>query len=238
MTQAPEKGRLAPSDVRAMFDRIAPRYDLMNRVMSGGLDGRWRRLAAQAADVSLGAHVLDVCCGTGDLAFELADRVGSRGRVVGVDFAEEMLVRARAKATDRPSIATFHVADALELPFTDDSFDAATVAFGARNLADLDGGIEEMARVVRPGGRVVILEITSPTRLRAVHGLWFDRIVPKIGAAVGGDSAAYGYLPASAKRFPAPAELAERMNRCGLDDVTFRTFMGGIVALHHGRVAS
>jgi demethylmenaquinone methyltransferase/2-methoxy-6-polyprenyl-1,4-benzoquinol methylase len=219
-----------------MFDRIAPRYDVMNRVMSAGLDRRWRRLAAQAADVSLGSHALDVCCGTGDLAFELADRVGPRGRVVGVDFAEEMLTRARAKAAKRRSIATFHTADALELPFPDGGFDAATVAFGARNLADLDRGIAEMARVVRPGGRVVILEITTPTRLRALHGVWFDRLVPVIGAATGNRDA-YGYLPASAKRFPNPADLADVMRRQGLADVSYRTFIGGIVALHHGRVA-
>lgn len=231
-----QPGRLPAGEVRAMFDRIAPRYDLMNRLMSGGLDGRWRRLAAAAADVSLGSRALDVCTGTGDLAFELADRVGPSGAVVGVDFAEQMLERATAKAATRGTAATFQTADALDLPFETDAFDAATVAFGARNLADLDGGLAEMARVVRPGGRVVVLEITTPRRLRALHGVWFDRVVPRIGGLIGGDSAAYGYLPASAKRFPAPTELAARMRQAGIGDVAWRSFMGGIVALHHGRV--
>lgn len=219
-----------------MFDRIAPRYDLMNKLMSVGLDRRWRRLAAAAADVSLGSDALDVCTGTGDLAFLLADRVGPTGSVTGVDFSEPMLERARVKATARGVPATFQQADALALPFDADRFDGATVAFGARNLADLEGGIAEMRRVVRPGGRVVILEITTPKRLRRLHGLWFDRLVPRIGALVGGDRAAYKYLPASAKRFPSPPELGALMSDAGLTDVTWRGFMGGIVALHHGRV--
>jgi demethylmenaquinone methyltransferase/2-methoxy-6-polyprenyl-1,4-benzoquinol methylase len=220
-----------------MFDRIAPRYDLMNRLMSLGLDRRWRRLAAAAADVSLGSRALDVCTGTGDLAFDLAERVGPAGGVVGADFSEAMLERGRAKAVSRSLPVTFTHADALELPFADDSFHAATVAFGARNWADLDRGLAEMTRVVRPGGRVVVLDITSPRRLRAVHAVWFDRIVPRLGALVGGDRAAYGYLPASAKRFPPPAELAQAMTEAGLTGVSWRGFMGGIVALHHGRVA-
>ena len=219
-----------------MFDRIAPRYDLMNRLMSVGLDRRWRRLAAAAADVSLGSRALDVCTGTGDLAFELALRVGPPGAVTGVDFSEQMLAHARVKAVERGSRVTFQQADALELPFADDAFDAATVAFGARNLADLDRGLAEMTRVVRPGGTVVVLEITTPRRLRALHGVWFDRLVPRVGALIGRDGAAYGYLPASAKRFPQPEALAAQMTDAGLRDVRSRTFMGGIVAMHHGRV--
>lgn len=234
---ATQTGRLPAGEVRAMFDRIAPRYDLMNRLMSGGLDGRWRRLAAAAADISLGARALDVCTGTGDLAFELADRVGPSGAVIGVDFSEPMLERATAKAAAKGAPATFQAADALELPFRDSEFDGATVAFGARNLSDLDRGLAEMARVVRPGGRVVVLEITTPRRLRALHGLWFDRVVPRLGGLIGGDRAAYRYLPASAKRFPSPPELATLMTNSGLVDVSWRGFMGGIVALHHGRVA-
>ena len=219
-----------------MFDRIAPRYDLMNRLMSGGLDRRWRRQAAAAADVSLGSRALDVCTGTGDLAFELARRVGASGAVIGVDFSEQMLERARRKGAARGSSVDFQQADALELPFPDDAFDAATVAFGARNLADLDRGLAEMARVVRLGGTVVVLDITTPRRLRALHGLWFDRLVPRVGALVGRDGAAYGYLPASAKRFPQPEALAVLMTDAGLGDVRHRSFMGGIVAMHHGRV--
>lgn len=228
--------RLPPGEVQAMFDRVAPRYDLMNRVMSAGLDIRWRRLAAAAADVSLGGRALDVCCGTGDLTFELARRVGPLGHATGLDFSEEMLVRARTKAEARDLDVDFLQGDALALTFDDDAFDGATVAFGARNLDDLDAGIAEMARVVRPGGRVVILEITRPKHLRALHGIWFDRVVPRVGALVGGDRAAYGYLPASAKRFPEPPELADRMVAAGLEQVGYRTFMGGIVALHRGRV--
>jgi len=233
---ATQQGRLPAGEVRAMFDRIAPRYDLMNRLMSMGLDRRWRRLAAAAADVSLESRALDVCTGTGDLAFELAQRVGPSGKVTGVDFSEQMLERARAKAAARGSDVTFQQADALELPFADDAFDAATVAFGARNLADLDRGLAEMTRVVRPGGTVVVLEITTPRRLRTLHGVWFDRLVPRVGALIGRDGAAYGYLPASAKRFPQPDALAAQMTSAGLRDVRHRTFMGGIVAMHHGRV--
>ena len=187
--------------------------------------------------MSLGSRALDVCTGTGDLAFELATRVGPSGAAVGVDFSEEMLTLARDKAQARGLPATFQTADALALPFDDDAFDGATIAFGARNLADLDRGLAEMTRVLRPAGRIVVLEITTPKHLRALHGLWFDRIVPRLGALVGGDRAAYGYLPASAKRFPTPPDLANRMAAAGLDDVRWRTFMGGIVALHHGRVA-
>jgi demethylmenaquinone methyltransferase / 2-methoxy-6-polyprenyl-1,4-benzoquinol methylase len=229
-------GRLPADEVRAMFDRIAPRYDLLNRLMTGGLDGRWRRAAGGAADLAAGSRALDVCTGTGDLALALADRVTPLGEVVGVDFAPLMLARARAKAEARGAAVAFLTADALALPFADGRFDAATVGFGARNLADLDGGLREMARVVRPGGRVVVLEITAPERLRAAHGVWFDRVVPRLGRVVGGDGDAYAYLPASARRFPPPRELAARMAGAGLDEVRWRTFVGGIVALHHGRV--
>jgi demethylmenaquinone methyltransferase/2-methoxy-6-polyprenyl-1,4-benzoquinol methylase len=230
-------GTLPAAEVRAMFDRIAPRYDLLNRAMTAGLDGRWRRAAAAAADLAAGDRALDVCTGTGDLALELAHRTTGRGEAVGVDFSEQMVARARAKAERRRSPARFEVADALALPFGDDAFDAATVAFGIRNVADLDAGLAEMARVVRPGGRVVVLEITTPARLRRFYGLWFDRVVPRLGRVLGRDGAAYSYLPASVRRFPEPPELAARMAAAGLEGVRWRPLAGGIVAVHHGRVA-
>jgi demethylmenaquinone methyltransferase/2-methoxy-6-polyprenyl-1,4-benzoquinol methylase len=229
-------GRLPAPEVQAMFDRIAPRYDLLNRVMTAGLDRRWREAAAAAADVAAGDQALDVCTGTGDLAFSLASRVTASGRVVGADFAENMLDRAHAKAAERGVQVEFVQADALALPFADGTFDAAAVAFGIRNVSDLSAGIAEMARVVRPGGRVVILEITTPKHLRRFYHLWFDRVVPLLGKVLGKDGAAYGYLPASVKRFPEPYPLAEEMSRAGLDDVRWQLFAGGIIALHYGRV--
>lgn len=229
-------GHLPAGEVRAMFDRIAPRYDLLNRAMTAGLDGRWRQAAAAAADVAAGDRALDVCTGTGDLALALADRTTPLGEVVGVDFAPEMLRRAQAKAAGRRELR-FIAGDALALPFPDAAFDAATVGFGIRNVADLDAALREMARVVRPGGRVVILEITTPARLRRFYELWFDRVVPRLGRLLGRDAAAYAYLPASVRRFPAPPELAGRMAAAGLRDVRWRPLAGGIVAVHHGRVA-
>ncbi len=229
-------GRLSAADVQAMFDRIAPRYDLLNRVMTVGLDRRWREAAAAAADVAVGESALDVCTGTGDLAFALARRVAPGGRVVGADFAEHMLERAREKAGERPEDVEFVRADALALPFADDAFDGATVGFGIRNVSDLGTGLSEMARVVRPGGRVVILEITTPQRLRRFYQLWFDRVVPLMGKLLGRDGAAYGYLPASVRRFPEPPALAGAMVDAGLEDVRWQLFAGGIIALHYGRV--
>jgi len=219
-------GTLAPRDVQSMFDRIAPVYDLMNRVMTAGLDRRWRRLAAQAA-VRPGDRVLDACCGTGDLAVE-AVRLG--GRVTGLDFSPRMLERARRKA---PAVEWVQ-GDLLELPFGDGSFESATVGFGVRNVADLDRGIAELRRVLVPGGRLAILEITQPRGpLAPFYRLWFDRIVPLLGRLLpGGD--AYTYLPASVRRFPGPEALAELLGSCGFEAVRFRRFAGGIVALHVG----
>jgi demethylmenaquinone methyltransferase/2-methoxy-6-polyprenyl-1,4-benzoquinol methylase len=231
---AAERGTLPEPQVRAMFDRIARVYDLMNSVMTAGLHHQWRRRAADLAHVAPGDRVLDVATGTGDLAIELARRVrGShpRGEVIGTDFSEEMLVRARAKA---PGI-TFEWGSALELPYADGEFAAATVGFGARNFSDLEQGLSEMARVVRPGGRVVILEITTPQRppLSTFFSLWFDRLVPLIGK-VAGDSDAYDYLPNSVKRFPEPAGLAGALERAGLEQIRWVLTAGGIIALHVG----
>jgi demethylmenaquinone methyltransferase/2-methoxy-6-polyprenyl-1,4-benzoquinol methylase len=221
-----ETGRLAPDEVRTMFDRIAPVYDAMNRVMTAGLDVRWRRVTAEAV-VRPGDRVLDAACGTGDLA--LADaRAG--GRVTGLDFSAAMLARARRKAPQLEWVQ----GDALALPFADGSFDAATVGFGVRNLDDLERGLRELRRVLVPGGRLGVLEITRPRGpLRVFYSLWFDRVVPLLGRMLPGGSA-YAYLPASVRRFPPVDELAALLERCGFGEVRYVTFAGGIVALHTG----
>jgi demethylmenaquinone methyltransferase / 2-methoxy-6-polyprenyl-1,4-benzoquinol methylase len=229
-------GVLEERQVRAMFDRIAGVYDRMNRVMTVGLDREWRRRAADLARVAPGDRALDVATGTGDLAFELAGRVGTDGEVVGSDFSEEMLARARDK--DPAQRVRFEWGNALALPYDSGSFDAATVGFGARNFSDLGRGVAEMARVVRPGGRVVILEITTPQRppLSWFYAAWFDRVVPALGR-LAGDPDAYSYLPSSVRRFPGPRELGAVMAGCGLRDVRWILTAGGIIALHSGTVA-
>ena len=231
MTAAP--GTLEAGQVRAMFDRIAGLYDLMNSVMTAGMHHRWRRRAADLAQLSAGGRALDVATGTGDLAIELARRVGATGTVIGSDFSQEMLARARAK----DATLTWEWADALELPYPDDHFDAATVGFGARNFSDLGRGIAEMTRVVRPGGRVVILEITTPTKppLSTFFRVWFDHVVPALGRAAG-DPEAYSYLPSSVKRFPGPRELAATMEAAGLGSIRWLLTAGGIIAIHAGEV--
>ena len=226
----PRAGTLEEPQVRAMFDRIARVYDRMNSVMTAGLHHHWRRRAADLAAVGPGDRALDVATGTGDLAVELAGRVGPSGEVVGVDFSEQMLAEARRKAPLR-----FEWANALDLPYADGSFDAATVGFGARNFSDLDRGLAEMARVVRPGGKVVVLEITTPRKppLSTFYGAWFDTVVPAIGR-IAGDPDAYTYLPNSVKRFPGPEELAGRLVAAGLGQVRYVLTAGGIIALHVG----
>ncbi|HZQ65870.1 MAG TPA: ubiquinone/menaquinone biosynthesis methyltransferase [Gaiellaceae bacterium] len=222
-------GWLPAADVRGMFDRIAPVYDAMNRVMTAGLDLRWRRITAEAV-VRPGDRVLDACCGTGDLA--VAARKAGAGQVTGLDFAPRMLARARRKLPE----ATWVEGDLLALPFEAGSFEAATVGFGVRNVADLEQGLAELRRVLAPGGRAGILEITTPCGLLApFYRVWFDRVVPLLGKLLRGGGA-YSYLPASVRRFPSPDELAERMEQAGFVGVEWRTFAGGIVALHTGRV--
>ena len=214
-----------------MFDRIAGVYDVMNAVMTAGMHQRWRERAVELARVGPRSRALDVATGTGDLAVALR---AAGAEVVGCDFSEVMLARARRK---EPS-ARFEWADALALPYDDDSFDAATVGFGARNFSDLATGLAEMARVVKPGGRVVVLEITTPQRppLSTFFSLWFDRAVPALGR-LAGDPDAYSYLPSSVKRFPEPRALGGQLAAAGLEDVRWVLTAGGIIAIHSGTVA-
>jgi len=236
-----------PGRIATMFARIAPRYDLMNRLMTAGLDGRWRRLAAAQAVLAPGDRVLDVCCGTGDLSFALADRWPGCN-VTGLDFTEEMLVRARQKAAARDGSGAgagvrggagarqprFVRGDVLALPFGDGEFAAVTVGWGVRNVPDLPQALCEMARVTRPGGRVVCLDSTRPPEGlgRRFHQVWFDRVVPALGRVVAGEGSAYAYLPASVHDFPAAEGLGALMARAGLVRVRYRRFGFGAVALH------
>ena len=231
MSAGARSGTLEEGQVRAMFDRIAGPYDLMNSVMTAGLHHRWRERAADLARVGPGSRALDVATGTGDLAIELASRGAD---VVGSDFSEGMLDVARRKA---PGL-TWEQGNALALPYPDASFDAATVGFGARNFSDLPQGLREMARVVRPGGRVVVLEITTPQKppLSTFFSLWFDRIVPMLGK-LAKEPEAYTYLPSSVKRFPDPQALGGELAAAGLRDVRWILTAGGIIALHSGTKA-
>ena len=234
MANAGASGTLEEPQVEAMFDRIAGVYDLMNSLMTAGLHHRWRRRAVDLARVGLGDDVLDVASGTGDLAIELSARVGAGGSVIGSDFSEQMLDRARVKA---PQLE-WQQANALALPYEEGRFDAVTVGFGARNFSDLDAGLAEMVRVTRPGGRVVVLEITTPTRppLSTFFRLWFDRLVPLIGRFAG-DPEAYSYLPSSVRRFPDARTLAMRLSEAGLKEVSYLLTAGGIIAIHSGTKA-
>ncbi len=270
-------GRLEAGQVRAMFDRVAAVYDPLNTVMTAGLHHRWRVRAVDLACVGPGSRVLDVASGTGDLAIELARRVCPGGEVIGSDFSEGMLERARVKGTKAlAEISTrsssnnsalngsahtteavglrFEWGDALELPYPDSSFDAVTVGFGARNFSDLRRGLEEMTRVARPGGRVVVLDFTTPTRppLSLFYRVWFDRMVPLLGRLTAPLAAllpkskddvsgttiaeAYTYLPNSVKRFLSPPELAAEMERVGLTDIRYLITAGGIVTIHAATV--
>ncbi|MDQ4042801.1 MAG: class I SAM-dependent methyltransferase [Actinomycetota bacterium] len=217
-----------------MFDRIAGRYDLLNTLMSAGLNRVWNKKALQATDLRQGGRALDLACGTGSLTRDLAKRVGPDGYVLGMDFSKEMIQVAKKRPT--PNVE-YRIGDATDLQDVEDSsFDAATIAYGARNIPDLDALFGEMARAIKPNGKVVCLEIARPEgrAFAAFYGLWFDRLVPWLGAKVSGDAWAYSYLPHSVKEFVAPGELAEIMGRNGLQNVTWRKFSGGIVTLHTG----
>lgn len=225
-----------PRLVRSMFGRIAGRYDLLNRLLSGGTDRRWRAACVRAAGDVRGALVVDVCCGTGDSSLAFA-RAGAR--VVGVDFALPMLARAGPK--ERGSDAPLFVqGDALRLPLADGRADLAAVAFGVRNLADARAGLAEMARVVRPGGRVLVLEFSQPSSrlLRRLYGLYFERVLPAVGGVVSGDREAYRYLPETVRTWPDPDALRAVLESAGLEDCGWRRLTGGIACLHWGRVAA
>lgn len=225
-----------PGRVRSMFGGIARRYDLMNSLMTGGMHHRWRRIAVDATSAGSDDDVLDVCCGTGDFAFALKDRVGPLGTVTAIDFSRRMLGVARDKGERLGKPVEFHWGDATELEFDDDLFDAVTVGFGVRNIPDLERAFSEMARVTRPGGKVVCLEITQPSRqpFLGFYSIWFDRLVPALGRLVSRDRSAYSYLPASVRRFPPAAELAGIMEGSGLRDVDYRLLAGSIIAIHRG----
>ncbi len=223
-----------------MFDRLAVRYDLLNSLMTANLHRRWRKRAVDRAELAAGDRVLDVCCGTGDLTLELAGRE-SATELIGCDFSKPMLSLAHEKAIHRRDVGRvrFEHADALRLPYADASFDVATIGFALRNLADVDRGLSELARVVRPGGRVVVLDFTRPRRqpFAAFYSIWFDRIVPILGR-LSRDPGAYTYLPESVRAFHDPRELAAKMAHAGVEDVRCLLLAGGIVTIHSGLSAA
>lgn len=234
--------REASARVREMFTDIAPRYDFLNRLLSLSIDRVWRRRTARRFAAILrrpDARILDVCCGTGDLAFALS-RLRPRGPdvrpIVGSDFVEPMLTRAREKSRAAGSSLAFAAADALRLPFADASFDLITTAFGFRNLANYEEGLREFARVLRSGGELGILEFTEPSGpMASLFRFYFQHILPRIGGAISGNAEAYHYLPGSVSKFPAPAELAALMERTGFADVRIASWNFGSVVLHSAR---
>jgi demethylmenaquinone methyltransferase/2-methoxy-6-polyprenyl-1,4-benzoquinol methylase len=230
-----DSGRFG-AEVNGMFDRVAARYDLLNAVMTAGLHHGWSERAAERAGLAAGESALDVCCGTGDLALGLASRVGAVGTVVGCDFSEPMLELARGKAAARGlANARFDWADALDLPFEDGRFDAVTVGYGVRNFADRERGLRELARVLRKGGRLVVLEFTQPRRqpFSSFYALWFDRIVPLLGR-LSSNPRAYSYLAESVRGFPDPQGLAAELDAAGLSQIRCTVLAGGIVTIHSG----
>ena len=223
--------------VREMFATIAVRYDLLNHLLSGNIDKRWRRLVAKTLVATLSrsdARVLDVACGTGDLSLTLFE--SGQARIVGIDFCRPMLAIAASKAGRSGFSVPFVEGDALDLPFDDGLFEAATIAFGLRNLSSLEAGFKELLRVLKPGGRVVVLEFSKPGTpvLRSLFRVYFTKLLPLFGGLISGSKSAYQYLPESVSQFPDQAELARLMTQVGFEEVTFQNLTGGIAALHSG----
>jgi len=229
--------------VREMFGNIASRYDLLNHLLSGNIDKRWRRRVANSLYATLPSkgnrtpRILDVACGTGDLSLTLFEK--GEARIIGIDFCRPMLEIANAKALKNGSSIPFIEGDALEMPFADQSFDAATIGFGLRNLASLESGIKELFRVLKPGGRLFVLEFSKPGTpiLRSLFKVYFTKVLPVFGGLISGSRRAYEYLPDSVSHFPDQAKLASIMTDAGFNDVTFQNFSGGIAALHIGKRA-
>ncbi len=232
----PSQGDARERQVQTLFSEIAPRYDLLNHVLSMNIDRSWRRRAVNLLDWEREneGRFLDACAGTYDLSLELARRKGFSGKVFSSDFAQPMLVVGKGKIANSPIAAV--CGDSLELPFPDDTFDGATVGFGVRNLSDLDRGLREFKRVLRPGAKLVILEFTVPPNpiMRAGYMMYFNHVLPIVGRIVSGHPWAYTYLPESVKEFPGPAKLADRMTAAGFLDAKWKLLTGGIAAIHHG----
>ncbi len=233
-----EGGAAKRAYVQGIFTAIAPRYDLLNHVLSLNIDRRWRRDAVRALgwQKAPAGTYLDLCAGTLDLAATLGNDPHFTGRVIGADFVKPMLELGRGKSTAVVPVA----ADALDLPFPDQKFDGATVGFGVRNLMDLDRGLVEARRVLKPGAKLVVLEFTTPTRqpLRGLYFFYFRNLLPLIGRLVSKHQSAYSYLPESVLAFPGPDELKARMERAGFREVVFRLLLGGICAIHVGSADS
>jgi demethylmenaquinone methyltransferase/2-methoxy-6-polyprenyl-1,4-benzoquinol methylase len=227
----------AAAHVREMFGLIAPRYDLLNHLLSLDIDKVWRRRVAKQFSAILRdpqARVLDLCCGTGDLAFAFRKQAPNGAEITGSDFVPEMLVRARAKAAASAANVDFIEADALALPFDEDKFDLVSCAFGFRNLANYERGLREIRRVLKPGGSIAILEFAEPPGkiFGALYRFYFRNILPRLGGWISGNASAYTYLPRSVSKFPSPELLKEEFQRAGFSEVEFKRWTGGIVTLH------
>ena len=225
--------------VQEMFNRIAGRYDLMNTLMSFGLDKGWRKFTVKRAEIKTGGHALDVCCGTGMITLELAQAVGPNGTVTGLDFSGNMLAVAQQNVQASPFRETIRLVqgNAMNLGFPDNSFNCVTVGWGLRNVPDIAGALQEMVRVVKPGGKVVSLDMGHPTApvFKQVYWLWFDKVVPAMGKIWGGSKGAYAYLHNSTVAFPKQQDLAKMFAQAGLTETAYHNLAGGVIAVVEGR---